>query len=117
LYQKGLIFASFVSVTPSEAMYIIEKEENNVTILDVRTSDEFYNIGYIKNALLIPLHILESEIDKLTPFKEKKVLIYCASGNRSSSASRILHEKGFQVYNLRGGLDRWQSDGYKLIKE
>jgi rhodanese-related sulfurtransferase len=113
LYQKGLVLADFNSITPAEAHKLLSSEDDNVTILDVRTHDEIKQVGYIEKAIVIPLQNLELELEKLTSFKDKKIIVYCASGNRSVSASRILSNSGFYVYNLKGGIARWKSDGYK----
>lgn len=115
LYSKGMILADFHFLSPQEAAQTIQNEENNVTILDVRTADE-YKSGYITNAILIPISKLESKLSELTKFKDKKILVYCASGNRSISASRILHENGFHTYNINGGINNWKSNGYQISK-
>lgn len=116
LYEKGLILADFRSLSPQELHQLLLTQESNVTLLDVRTTQEIKDIGYIEKAISIPLQNLEEELEKLIPFKDKKVVVYCASGNRSINASRLLSNNGFYVYNLKGGVARWKSDGYKLIK-
>lgn len=116
LYSKGIILANFESISPQEAVQIIESEENNVTILDVRTLEEYKTLGHIENSLLLPLHEIENNLDAFKKFKDKKILIYCASGNRSISASRILEENGFHAYNINGGINNWKSSGYKTMK-
>ena len=94
LYSKGAILANFEFVDPKQAMNIIQNEENNMTILDVRTPDE-YKMGFINNSKLIPLQELSKRLDELQKFKNKKILVYCASGSRSVAASRILEKNGF----------------------
>ena len=113
LYVKGIILADFNFVSPKEAIDIINDEKTNVTILDVRTLDE-YNTGYIKNAILIPVQELESKIDKLKKFKDNKIIVYCASGSRSISASRILYKKGYNPHNMNGGINNWKRNGYDI---
>jgi len=115
LYSKGIILANFEFVDPKQAMDIIQNEENNMTILDVRTPDE-YKMGHIKNSTLIPLQSLSKRLDELHNFKDKKVLVYCASGSRSISASRILEKNGFSPYNMNGGVSSWVGNGYKITK-
>ena len=115
LYSKGIILANFEFVDPNQAMDIIQNEENNMTILDVRTPDE-YKMGHIKNSTLIPLQSLSKRLDELHNFKDKKVLVYCASGSRSISASRILEKNGFSPYNMNGGVSSWVGNGYKITK-
>lgn len=115
LYSKGIILADFDFATPKEAMGLIVNEEKNVTILDVRTKDEYKN-GHIKNAILIPVQELEARLGELQKFKNTKILVYCASGSRSVSASRILSKNEFTPYNMNGGINSWANSGYGVSK-
>lgn len=70
--------------------------EDNYIIVDVRTEEE-YEEGHLKHALNIPY----DEINENTKLdKDKVVLIYCKSGNRSSMAEDILINLGYKVHNL-----------------
>ena len=101
-YSKGWILASFTSVTPQQAVTLL-KNDDNVTLLDVRTPEEFRS-GHLRDATLIPLGKLEANLNKLAPFKNKKILVYCRSGNRSVAASRILEKHGFTPLNIKEGI-------------
>ncbi len=80
-------------------------------ILDVRTEGE-YARGHIAGAELIPVQILSDNLDRLKDYKDRDILVYCASGNRSTVASRLLIDAGFQrVYNLRYGIGDWINKG------
>jgi len=95
----------YTELTATEAAKFI----NNVQplILDVRTPGE-YQSGHIKNAVLIPVQVLQKQLSSLAPNKEREILIYCATGNRSTVASRILIENGFEkISNLRYGISDW----------
>ena len=84
----------------------------NAVIVDVRTDGEVAQ-GVIENAIQIDFNQpnFELNLDKLD--KNKPTFVYCASGGRSGSASKILVEKGFkQVYNLSGGINAWRAEGY-----
>ncbi len=116
LYAKGIILADFNFATPKEAMEMMTNEKKNIIILDVRTDAEYQTSGHIKDAILIPVQELETRLDELEKFKNHKILVYCASGNRSISASRILYKYGFNPYNMRGGIYNWKSNGYKIEK-
>ena len=49
--------------------------------------------------------------------KSKPILVYCASGGRSSQAAAILAKHGFmEVYNLEGGLYGWQNAGFPVTE-
>ena len=114
LYAKGLILADFNFVSPEEAKDMIDSQKKNIIILDVRTESEYYTTGYIKNAILIPLQGLESKIDELKKYKEHKIIVYCASGSRSVSASRILYKHGFNPHNMKGGINGWKRSGFEI---
>jgi len=101
-YSKGWILANFETITPQQAKILLENDEN-VTLLDVRTPEEF-RTGHLRGAILIPLKKLETSLDKLSPFKDKKIIVYCQSGNRSVSASRILEKNGFTPLNVKSGI-------------
>lgn len=80
-------------------------------LLDVRTQEEFSQ-GYIEGAMLIPVDELSSRLDEIEAYKDKPVLVYCRSGNRSVTASNILIENGFtNVHNLLTGYNGWVARG------
>ena len=114
LYAKGVILADFNFVSPKEAMDIINDKKTKVTILDVRTQGEYESTGYIKNAILIPVGELASKIDELKKFKEHKIIVYCASGSRSVSASRILYKHDYNPHNMNGGINSWKRSGFDI---
>ena len=107
LYSKGIIMANFESVSPKVAYEMIQND-TNLTLLDVRTPEEFKKDGRIAGAKLIPLGQLSKNLQMLD--KSKKVLVYCHSGSRSTSASRILGKNGFTVINMSGGISSWKSE-------
>lgn len=83
--------------------------DSDVQLLDVRTIDEF-SLGHIKNALLanwMDKQEFTQHIQYLD--KDKPVLVYCASGNRSREAAKWLKQNGFKhVENLKGGFTEWK---------
>jgi len=90
------------------------KEKNKYFLLDVRTQEE-YNAGFIENSILIPVSELESRLSEIPA--DKPVIVYCASGNRSSQAAQILVKNNFNpVYNMLGGTTEWSKKGYSLVK-
>jgi len=80
----------------------------SIVLLDVRTPAEHTGpLGNLKGSLLIPLQELAKRYEELTIHKEKQIIIYCRSGNRSQVAAKILQDKGFDVVNLVGGMKAW----------
>ncbi len=68
--------------------------------LDVREQEE-QAVGAVDGAFNIPLGELRDRLAELP--KDKKILINCATGQRSYFATRLLRQKGFDAYNLSGG--------------
>ncbi len=79
--------------------------ESDVQVIDVRENYEFAN-GHIPVATLIPLQTIPANLDQLD--KAKKIVIVCASGGRSTSASNFLAQHGYEVYNMVGGMMGWR---------
>ena len=82
-----------------EAFELINKNISNIDfiILDVRSPEEYYE-SHIENAENIDYNsqIFESELEKRD--KNKKYLIYCRSGHRSSNAIKIMIRSRFYRY-------------------
>lgn len=104
--QYGAGESAYREVDAKEFAEEIKKEGS--FLLDVRTQNE-YNDGHIKGAKLIPVQNLQNRLAELESEKDKTVLIYCRSGNRSTVAAKILREAGFKnVVNLRPGIKGWK---------
>ncbi|MES9962935.1 MAG: cyclic nucleotide-binding domain-containing protein [Candidatus Sedimenticola sp. 20ELBAFRAG] len=69
--------------------------------LDVRLESEFKN-SRIKGAVNIPLYLLRLRAPRLD--RNKKYIIYCDTGQRSSAAAFLLSQRGYDVYVLKGGI-------------
>lgn len=93
----------YTSISGSQLQSIL-KYNRNILILDVRDMGE-YRGGHIPNAINIPVDTLLSNLSILNPYKDRSIVVYCASGIRSARASDILSTNGFnKVYNLSGGI-------------
>jgi rhodanese-related sulfurtransferase len=113
-YTKGWILANFESIDAKTAIHLLENDDN-VTLLDVRTIEE-YKEGHLRDATLIPVHALAQNLGMLKQDKNKKIIVYCQTGNRSVAASRILEANGFTPLNVKGGILNLQSAGVEVIK-
>lgn len=95
---------SVCSITRNE---LHEKLKQNGTVLiDVRTKEEhqLFNIGGEN----FPLDDLENYLNQIAEFE--KIIFYCASGNRSSKAVRMI-KKIFptqKVYSLKNGIEQYR---------
>ena len=106
--------ASYREVASREAADLIKNE--GPVILDVRTPNE-YNRGHLHNSVLIPVQELQSRYKELGNHKDREILIYCATGNRSTVASKILIDNGFKhIVNMRGGIYDWGKKNYPVTR-
>ncbi|MDD4493499.1 MAG: rhodanese-like domain-containing protein [Eubacteriales bacterium] len=97
----------YKSIKADEALELIGQE--HVHLIDVRNPDELAD-GYIKGMVNIRLNDLDAEIGQEVPDKADVVIVYCASGNRSAKAARMLCNAGYKkVFDL-GGLGSWPYD-------
>ncbi len=100
---------SFKTITPEEICNYIRKHPN-VVLLDVRTKEEFEgkadpNFGTLKNAVNIPIQVLQSQLASISNLKKKEIIVYCSHSHRSPQASYLLSQTGFKnVINMSGGM-------------
>lgn len=86
-------------------------------ILDVREDSE-WAIGHIPNARHIRLGQLSDQIAQLEKYKDKAVVVYCRSGNRSARACAMMKKAGFNnVNNLAGGIVAWEQANLPITRK
>ena len=101
---------AYNEINVEEVRMMIDNENEDIFILDVRTLREYYGeLGHIPSALLIPHNELEGRLAELSEHKDKKIIAYCRTGVRSAIASEILSKNGYDVYNMTGGMKLWKN--------
>jgi rhodanese-related sulfurtransferase len=81
-------------------------QKKGMVLLDVRT-DEEYKKGHIPGAVHVPLADVGDKVKKLK--KDKDLVVYCQSGNRSIWAIKRLMGMGYKnLFNLKGGYSAWK---------
>jgi molybdopterin/thiamine biosynthesis adenylyltransferase/rhodanese-related sulfurtransferase len=85
---------------------------SDVAIVDVREQHEWEQ-GHIPGAVHVPRSYLESRIEGVVPDRSQKVILYCASGQRSALAANTLQELlGYEdVASMNGGFTLWKDRG------
>lgn len=81
-----------------------EKIDRGVTLIDVRTAEEFA-AGHIDGAINIPFENIVPELAKRNIAKDAEVVLYCRSGNRSGVAQQSLIKQGYSNTYNAGGFD------------
>ncbi len=87
-----------------------------VTILDVRSADEFRSaVGHIPNARSMPLTQLRGRRSELAGLEHRFVVVVSTRGNRAYIATLVLGLVGFdEIAFLEGGMQRWLDLGYPV---
>lgn len=101
---------SVTQVSPADSELIPD-----AVYLDVREPHEVAS-GHIRDAVLIPRGVLESEISAAIPERDRPIVVYCAVGERSALAAVTLGELGYRrVVNMEGGFDLWRQAGREWV--
>lgn len=82
--------------------------EGNTVLVDVREHTEFA-LEHIRGAHLMPLW----NLDPSALPQSRRIVLCCASGNRSQTAARRLGFEG--IAHLEGGLAAWKAAGYPTV--
>ncbi len=112
------VFFSFAQtkITDQQAIEALAKNQN-IQLLDVRTPQEF-SAKQIENAINIDWknqEIFQAQIKHLN--KKEPIYVYCLSGGRSKEAASHLTSLGFEVYDIQGGIVKWEADNLPIIKK
>lgn len=112
--------AAVPKITPKEARELIG--EGNTLVVDVRDAPEIETTGKIEGAVHVSRGMLEFRADPDSPYhdknfsKDKKVIVYCASGGRAALAGKVLKDMGYDhVFNV-GGFKGWTESGGAVEK-
>ena len=102
-------------VDPGEVHELISNGHQGYRIVDVREQHEFEQ-SHLPGAVHVPRGHLESRIEGAAPDKSERVILYCASGQRSAlAANTMLRELGYEsVESMNGGITLWKDRGYEV---
>lgn len=81
---------------------------DGATLIDVRSILEWPS-GHAPQAKHAPLDRLATSTVGIRD--DRPVVVMCHSGARSASAARLLTDRGFEAYSLRGGITAWRQAG------
>jgi rhodanese-related sulfurtransferase len=96
-------------ITPSDSI-ALQASNPQALFIDVREPNE-WNLGHIPGARHIPRGVLEQNIEAAAP-RDRRIVLYCASGNRTALAADTLQHMGYSdVRSLAGGFRGWVEAG------
>src|SRR6266513_2757145 len=109
------IRAKVTEVDPSEVRELQTRNgaDPNLVIVDVREQGE-WDQGHIPGAVHVPRSYLESRFENFVPQRDKKIVLYGATGQRSALAANTLEElMGYEdVASMNGGFALWKDHGF-----
>jgi sulfur-carrier protein adenylyltransferase/sulfurtransferase len=94
-----------------------EEVATGATLIDVREPHE-WQISRLEGATLIPQGEVVEKIEEAAPDRSGRVLLYCATGNRSArAADAIASELGYEnAASIAGGITAWQETGLPVVE-
>jgi rhodanese-related sulfurtransferase len=86
-------------------------------LIDVRSSDEVTENGYLENAVHIPLKSFIHMKERWPESKKAKILVYSNDGHDSTIAMTMLWTYGYiGVASMKGGFNAWVEAGYPVAQ-
>lgn len=102
------------AVTARDALALLGRSD--VILIDLRETAERERHGAIAGALHIPYPALQENIyaggtlHELVPATKKKLLFYCAFGERSAMAVQAAQDVGLNTAShIEGGINAWKN--------
>jgi sulfur-carrier protein adenylyltransferase/sulfurtransferase len=110
-----LVKSRIAQVDPQGAKDEIER--GDAVLIDTREPHE-WDVGHLHGARLVPPASVAERVPELVPERSKRLLLYCASGNRSARAADLLqNELGYEnVASIAGGIEAWQETGLPVVE-
>ena len=87
---------------------------SDAQVIDVREDYE-HDAGHIPGSRHIEVNDLADAVDKLD--RDKPVVFYCRSGDRSTMPAQAMRASGWDAYTLAGGITAWAEGGKALEPE
>ncbi len=101
----------FTPVDTNEALVALLEQLPAYQLLDVRTPEEYEQLGHLQGALNLPVQTLAHTLAAANLNPQLPTVCVCQGGVRSAYACDILTQAGFtQLYNLSQGMKVWDGE-------
>jgi len=101
-----------------------EMARGDVQVLDIRDVRERRKLGFVPGSQHVPRGMLEFWLDPTSHYytgkvdPTKRIIVYCAGGQRSALAADVLREMGFpNVAHLEVGFNGWVAAGRPVDRD
>ena len=109
------------NLTPQQVQDELSK--GNVSLIDLRESEELKQNGRIAGSVHAPRGMLEFYADPSLSYykpafdKNKRIILHCSAGGRSALAVATLKQMGYEnIAHMDGGFNAWEKAGYPVIE-
>ena len=103
-------------ISVKDAAALVQNPPQGLTIVDVRTPAEFRE-GHLAGAVNMDFFGASFDSQILALPKDKPILLYCRTGNRSAGAYDVMEKEGItNILHMNEGITGWQKQGLPLQK-
>lgn len=112
-HVRSLAFSKKINSLINGTVDLIDVDElkadfEDYYIIDTRRKEE-YDLSHLSGVHLINYKAADAELDDI--HTKKPIVVYCSIGVRSEKLGERLKQRGFEVYNLYGGIFEWVNRG------
>ena len=109
--SKGLLG----QLGPQDLVQLINRE--SAVVVDIRNREAFQD-GHIVGSVNILQAELEKDFNQLRKYKDRPIVIVCATGQKSGEIAAKLKKQNFErVHVLSGGINAWKNASMPLVKK
>ena len=109
--SKGLLG----QLGPQDLVQLINRE--SAVVVDIRNREAFRD-GHIVGSVNFPQAELEKDFNQLGKYKDRPIIIVCATGQKSGEIAAKLKKQNFErIHVLSGGINAWQNASMPLVRK
>ncbi|HEY8467345.1 MAG TPA: rhodanese-like domain-containing protein [Solirubrobacterales bacterium] len=101
-----------LSLEPARINALLQSGE--AVVIDIRRDYE-YEAGHVPGSRHIEINDVSANADSIP--RDRTIVFYCRSGNRSGMPAEAFRQAGYEAYNMEGGLTAWVEAGLPLEPE
>jgi hydroxyacylglutathione hydrolase len=87
--------------------------EDGAQLLDIGKPSDWF-AGHVHGARLVEPELVDMEFDSLA--KDKQVIVVARDPELGAAVSMMLHQHGFDVCSVDGGVAAWKAAGLPTVK-
>jgi rhodanese-related sulfurtransferase len=101
------------AVATIDADRAAREAEAGAQLVDVGEPDQWF-AGHLPHAILVEPELVDQEMPKLS--KDKPVVVAARDADIAAGVAALLHDHGFDVAMIEGGIWAWKAAGHPLVR-